>query len=133
MKHISILVPESDSSIVNIDGTYQILSKVNEHLAQSGKPPLFDIHLVGLQKDVIMKKGLFKIYPDVLIQEVSHTDLIIIPAVYGDFEKILAVNREMLSWIVTQYKKGASIASLCIGTFFLAGTGLLNGHQHARH
>jgi transcriptional regulator GlxA family with amidase domain len=133
MKHISILVPESDSSIVNIDGTYQILSKVNEHLAKSGKPPLFDIHLVGLQKDVIMKKGLFKIYPDVLIQDVSHTDLIIIPAVYGDFEKILAVNREMLSWIVTQYKKGASIASLCIGTFFLAGTGLLNGRNCTTH
>jgi transcriptional regulator GlxA family with amidase domain len=133
MKHISILVPEGDCSLVNIEGTHQVLSRVNEHLAKSGKAPIFEIQLVGLQKDTTIKKGLFKIYPDVLIREISHTDLIIIPAVHGDFEKILSANEDMLSWIVTQYKEGASVASLCIGAFLLAQTGLLKGRNCTTH
>jgi transcriptional regulator GlxA family with amidase domain len=118
---------------VNIEGTHQVLSRVNEHLAKSGKAPIFEIQLVGLQKDTTIKKGLFKIYPDVLIREISHTDLIIIPAVHGDFEKILSANEDMLSWIVTQYKEGASVASLCIGAFLLAQTGLLKGRNCTTH
>jgi transcriptional regulator GlxA family with amidase domain len=133
MKHISILVPEGDCSLVNIEGTHQVFSRVNEHLAHSGKSPIFEIRLVGLQKDTTVKKGLFKIYPDVLIPEVSHTDLIIIPAVHGDFEKIFLANQDLLSWIVTQYKEGASVASLCIGAFLLAQTGLLKGRNCTTH
>jgi transcriptional regulator GlxA family with amidase domain len=133
MKHISILVPEGDCSLVNIEGTHQVLSMVNEHLAKSGKSPIFKIQLVGLQKDTTIKKGLFKIFPDVLIREVSHTDLIIIPSVHGDFKKILSANQDMLSWIVTQYKEGASVASLCIGAFLLAQTGLLKGRNCTIH
>jgi len=133
MKHISILVPEGDCSLVNIEGAHQVLSRVNEHLAKSGKSPIFDIHLVGQKKDTTIKKGLFKIYPDVLIQEVFHTDLIIIPAVHGDFKKIFSANQDMLSWIVTQYKEGTSVASLCIGAFLLAQTGLLKGRNCTTH
>ena len=133
MKHISILVPEGDCSLVNIEGAHQVLSRVNEHLAVSGKPPLFEIQLVGQQKDTTIKKGQFKIYPDVLIREISHTDLIIIPAVHGDFKKILAANQDMLSWIVRRYKEGASVASLCIGAFLLAETGLLKGRNCTTH
>ena len=133
MKHISILVPEGDCSLVNIEGTHQVLSRVNEYLSRSGKPPLFEIQLLGLQKETAIKKGLFKVYPDVLIGDVSHTDLIIIPAVHGDFKKILSANQDMLSWIVKHYKEGASIASLCIGAFLLAGTGLLKGRSCTTH
>jgi hypothetical protein len=60
MKHISILVPEGDCSLVNIEGTQQVLSRVNEHLAESGKPPLFDIQLVGMQQDANIKRGCSK-------------------------------------------------------------------------
>jgi transcriptional regulator GlxA family with amidase domain len=133
MKHVSILVPKGDCSLVNIEGTYQILSRVNEHLAKSGKPPLFNIQLVGLQKDTAIKKGLFKICPDVLLREVAHTDLIIIPSVHGDLKKILSANHDMLSWIVTHYNEGASVASLCIGAFLLAQTGLLKGRNCTIH
>jgi transcriptional regulator GlxA family with amidase domain len=133
MKHISILVPNGDCSLVNIEGTHQILSRVNEYLVKAGEPPLFEIQLVGLEKDVHIKKGLFKICPDVLTRELSHTDLIIIPAVQGDFKKILAENQELISWILMQYKEGASVASLCTGAFLLAGTGLLKGRNCTVH
>ena len=133
MKHVSILVPEGDCSLTNIEGTYQILHKVNDYLAGLGRPPIFTIQLVGLHQENRMKKGLFTVCPDVLVRDLAHTDLIIIPSVYGDYGRVLADNEALLSWILRQYERGAAIASLCIGAFLLAGTGLLDGRSCTTH
>ncbi|MFL5809927.1 MAG: GlxA family transcriptional regulator [Flavisolibacter sp.] len=133
MKHISILVPEGDISVTNIEGTHQIFSEVNGLLARAGRPPLFTIQLVGLRKETRIKKGLFTIHPDVLITEQINTDLIIIPAIQSDMKKALEANQPFIPWLIGQYKNGAEIASLCIGSFLLAATGLLNGKKCATH
>jgi transcriptional regulator GlxA family with amidase domain len=133
MKHISILIPEGDCSLVNIEGSHQILSEVNSVLARAGKPPLFKIQLVGIRKETTMKKGLFSIHPDVLINDIDRTDLILIPAIHGDKKKVFADNREFIPWLIKQYKQGAAIATFCIGAFLLAETGLLNGRKCATH
>lgn len=133
MKHVSILVPDGECSITNIEGTYQILMRVNDWLEEAGRPPLFTIQVVGLRRETRMKNGLFCIKPDVLIQEVDRTDLILIPSVHGDKKKILTDNAPMLSWIVKQYEGGAAVASMCIGAFVLAGTGLLDGKSCTTH
>src|SRR5258707_15883256 len=84
MKHVSILVPDGECSITTIEGTYQILLRVNDWLEEAGRLPLFTVQLVGLRREVRMKNGLFSVNPDVLIQEVDRTDLILIPSVHGD-------------------------------------------------
>ncbi|HWI93907.1 MAG TPA: helix-turn-helix domain-containing protein [Flavisolibacter sp.] len=133
MKHISILIPEGDCSLVNVQGSHQILSEVNGVLARAGKPPMFKIQLVGIRKENFMINGLFSIRPDVLIHEVEHTDLIIIPAVFGDKKKVIENNSEFVPWLIQQHKQGAGIATYCIGAFLLASTGLLNGRKVATH
>ena len=133
MKHISILIPEGDCSLVNIEGSHQIFNEVNSVLARAGKPPMFKVQLVGLRKETTMKKGLFSIHADALINDVEHTDLIIIPAIHGDKKKVFADNRDFIPWLVKHYKMGAGIASLCIGAFLLAETGLLKGKKCATH
>lgn len=133
MKHISILVPRGHTSITNIEGTYQILSEVNAFLTAMGKAPLFAIQLIGLPKETGQRHGLFTVNPDRLIQEVTKTDLIIIPALFGNQEEVLALNKEFIPWIIQQHKRGAEVASFCVGAFFLAATGLLNGKQCATH
>ena len=133
MKHISILVPEGDCSLTNIEGTHQILLRVNDYLEEAGRSPLFIIQLVGDRVAVSMKRGLFSVCPEVLIGDIKHTDLIIIPSVHGDKQKALVDNAALLSWVVTQYRQGAAIASLCIGAFLLAGTGLLDGRSCTTH
>ncbi|HTM93468.1 MAG TPA: helix-turn-helix domain-containing protein [Flavisolibacter sp.] len=133
MKHISILIPQGDCSLVNVQGTHQIFSEVNGVLARAGKPPMFKIQLVGIRKTNSAINGLFTIHPDVLIDDIEHTDLIIIPAIHGNKNKMLEANKELAPWLVQQYKQGAAIASLCIGAFLLASTGLLNGRKVATH
>jgi len=58
---------------------------------------------------------------------------VIIPAVHGDLKKAIDDNQAFIPWIVRQYKAGAEIASLCLGAFLLASTGLLKGRNCATH
>jgi transcriptional regulator GlxA family with amidase domain len=133
MKHVSILIPRGHTSLVNIEGTHQIFSEVNNLRVARGNTPLFTIQLVGISKETSQPSGLFTVKPDVLIQDVKKTDLIIIPAIHGAHEKALENNKSFVPWIVQQYAQGAEIASFCIGTFFLAATGLLDGKRCATH
>ena len=133
MKHISILIPQGDASLVNIEGCHQIFNEVNTVLARRDLPPLFKVQLVGISRESVMKKGLFSVHPDVLIDEVDHTDLIIIPAIHGNKLKVIEDNKAFIPWMVHQYHQGSGIASLCIGVFLLAGTGLLTGKRCATH
>lgn len=133
MKSVSILIPYGHTSLVNIEGTHQILSEVNNLLTQMGRDPIFNIQLVGLSKETKQTTGLFTVNPNTLISDVKKTDLIIIPAIHGDHNKISEVNKEFIPWIINQYMTGAEIASFCIGSFFLASTGLLQGKQCTTH
>lgn len=132
MKHISILVPES-TVLDSITAPRYLFSAVNDFLVSAGKAPLFDVHLVGLKKDVRLHGDLFTVHPDSILQEVKKTDLILIPALTGDLGAALEVNRDFIPWIKSQHKNGAEVASLCIGAFLLASTGLLDGKKCSTH
>ncbi|RAJ08618.1 transcriptional regulator GlxA family with amidase domain [Chitinophaga skermanii] len=132
MKHISILVPVGHSSVTNIEGTQQILEATNDILRAKGEEPVFHVQLVGIEHQSSQRGGRYTIQPDVLIQDVPRTDLIIIPAMH-DLPGALQANAAFKPWILQQYAQGAEVASFCIGAFFLADTGLLNGKQAATH
>jgi transcriptional regulator GlxA family with amidase domain len=133
MKHISIIVPVGHSSLPNIDGTHQIFSEANNLRERMDKPPVFKVQLVGLSHEVVQRDGLYTIAPECLLKDVKKTDLIIIPAMHGDMQKAIELNKDFMPWIVEQYKGGAEVASFCIGAFFLAATGLLKGKKCATH
>lgn len=133
MRHVSIIVPRGHTSLVNIEGTHQILSHVNDFVAQKEKHALYDVRLVGLTRETRQSTGLFTVHPDIVIDEVEKTDLIIIPAIHGDPVAAVERNRPFLPWIIEQHRNGAEVASFCIGAFFLAATGLLQGRECATH
>ncbi len=133
MKHVSILIPHGHTSLVNIEGAHQIFCNVNDILAEFNRPPIFDVHLVGLSKETKQSTGLFTVNPDILIDNVKKTDLIIIPAIHGDHAKAVESNKRFIPWIINQYNNGGDVASFCIGSFFLAATGLLKGKKATTH
>jgi transcriptional regulator GlxA family with amidase domain len=132
MKTISILVPKG-AILGSIEGPRQLFTQVNTFVIQKGGQPLFKVQLVGLEKETMLAGGRYTIHADVLLKDVQKTDLIIIPAVDGDIPKALDVNADFIPWITQQYKQGSEVASLCIGAFLLASTGLLNGRKCATH
>jgi transcriptional regulator GlxA family with amidase domain len=132
MKNVSILVPYT-SVIEAIADPHYIFRAVNEFLISSGKNALFNIQLVGTAKEIKLENSLFTVHTDKLLHEVLKTDIIIIPALSGNMEDALRLNEEMIPWIVNQYETGAEVASLCIGAFLLASTGLLIGKKCSTH
>lgn len=132
MKHISILAPKG-AVLGSIEGPRQVFTEVNKFLKSMGKPPLFKVQLVGLSKELPVAGGIYTVYTDVLAKDIIKTDLIIIPALDGDMVKILEHNQDFIPWIVKQYKAGAEVASLCVGAFLLASTGLITGRKCATH
>lgn len=132
MKRISILVPKK-AILGSLEGTRMIFSQVNQFFQMRGAPALFDVQLVGLSKETPLSGGAFTANVNKLITEVDETDLIVIPAVDGDIAEAVEANKEFIPWITKQYKSGAEIASLCMGAFILAKTGLLDGKKCSTH
>ena len=133
MKHVSIVIPQGPIILSSVIGTYKVFDFVNQFMLARGKNPAFDIHLVGLSKETELYDGLFAIRPDSMLNEVQKTDLIMIPAFYGNPLEGLERNMDFVPWITEQYKHGAEVASLCTGAFLLAATGLLKGKKTATH
>lgn len=132
MKHISILVPRG-AILGSIEGPRQVFTEVNHYLNHSGKPSLFKVQLVGLSREIPVHNGLYTVYADVLAQDIDKTDLVIIPALDGDMAKLIEYNQDFIPWINNHYKAGAEVASLCVGAFLLASTGLITGRKCATH
>lgn len=132
MKHISILVPKG-AILGSLEGSRQLLTQVNQFFKEQDAPPIFKVQLVGLSKETPLSGGLFTANADVLLGDVKKTDLIIIPAIDGEIKEALEKNKDFIPWITHQYKNGAEVASLCLGAFILASTGLVNGKKCATH
>lgn len=132
MKHVSILIPES-SVIQAIADPQYCFTIVNHFMESAGKEKAFHIELVGLKKKIRLNGGMYCVHADRLVGEVRYTDLIIIPALTGSMPDAIKANKGFLPWITGQYNKGAGVASLCLGAFLLASTGLLNGRKCSTH
>lgn len=132
MKNVSILVPET-AVIEAIADPHYMFKAVNQLLISKGKQPLFNVQLVGLTREVKLENSLYSVHTEKLISEVDKTDMIFIPAISGDIATALRMNKDFVPWLVKQYQDGAELASLCIGSFLLASTGLLNGKKCSSH
>lgn len=132
MKKVSILVPQT-AVIEAVADPHYMFKAVNQFLLLANKPALFDVQLVGASREIKLENSLFTVHTEKLLHEVDQTDLIVIPALSGDMETALEMNKELIPWIVDQHHRGAELASLCVGAFMLASTGLLEGKKCSTH
>ncbi|RYU94105.1 GlxA family transcriptional regulator [Emticicia agri] len=132
MKNITILIPEN-AVLASVNDPRNIFTSVNQFLQAAGKPAAFRVQMVGLTKEVKLHDNIFTVHADAIIDEVEETDMIFVPALSGDMQTALELNKGFLPWIVKQYENGAEVISLCIGAFLLASTGLLNGKRCSTH
>ena len=135
MKHLTLIVPDGETVLDSIVATYMLFNRANQFQMGIGKEPVFKIELAGLSKEIKLYGGLFSIRPKSNLKEIAKTDLVIIPAFQPNinFSESLKNNKQIISWILDQYKNGAEIISLCTGAFLLAETGLLDGRKCSTH
>jgi transcriptional regulator GlxA family with amidase domain len=129
---ISVFVPDH-GVIEAITPPFRTFNTANEFLTAFGKKPIFKVEYVGLTEYVPANNGEYVIKTDRLLKDVVETDLLIIPPTFGDTLKGIKANAEAISYFKKLYEQGSSLASLCIGAFLLAETGLLNGKKCSTH
>ena len=132
-KLISILVPNGAASLSCIEGSAKAFEVANMFLQQTGQEPLFEVQMVGLTEQTMTYDKFFKVCPNYSIANALQSNLIIVPAVNGDWDDVITANKAFLPWIVEQYNAGAEVASLCVGAFLLASTGLADGKRVSTH
>ena len=126
------MVPETAVIEAVADPRY-LFTTVNQFLEAAGKEPVFTVQLVGKNRETKLEKNSFTVHVDAVLDEVKKTDLILIPAISGDVQRAVELNRDLVPWILDRHHEGAEVASLCIGAFVLASTGLLRGRKCSTH
>ena len=129
---ISVFVPQY-GTIEGITPAFRTFHTANEFLTTFGKKAIFEVEYVGLTEYVPANNGEYTIRTHRLLQDVSNTDLLIIPPTCGDINTGLRDNAEAIPYFRKLYRKGSRLASLCVGAFLLAETGLLNGKKCSTH
>ena len=132
MKHVSILALEN-ATLTSIDSSQQLFNRINDFLAYQHKPPFYQVELVGAEKEIRFNDGLFSIHVNKTLPELGKTDVIVIPLLCGNFSEAIEANKKYHDWIISNYRSGAEIVCLCVGSFFLASTGLLKNKKCAIH
>ena len=130
--HISVFVPEY-GVIEAVTPPFRTFQTANDFLTVFGKKPIFTVEYVGLQAYVPANNGEYMIKTNRLLKDVVETDLLIIPPTFGDTAKGIEANAAAIPYFKKLYEQGSSLASLCIGAFLLAETGLLSGKKCSTH
>lgn len=136
MKQLTILVPNAQSGFNTIScivGAYHIFTSANEYAKTNSGQSVFNIRLAGVSEQSNCVNGLLTVIPQVNISSIRKTDLIIVPAIKADFNKVDKRNVALVNWMRDQYKNGAEIASMCTGAYLLASTGLLENKNCSIH
>ncbi len=131
--HVAILVPDGAAVVGCIEGALKAFRTANVFRTGEGGMPPFEITLVGSTKAPRVYDGVFTVHPHASIRSVRKADLIIIPPVNGDMRTVVKMNRAFLPWIQARHREGAEVASLCVGAFLLAATGLLDRRECSTH
>lgn len=133
MKRVTILA--LDQAVTSsVMGTMDIFCQVGVtyNLVTGIAPePRFDVEIVSLDGQPVVGFNQARIDPHRSAAEVEETDLIIIGS-FLDFETLSAC-RAGIPWLRHHFERGATLASICSGAFFLAETGLLDGKRAATH
>lgn len=125
--------PEAVST--SVTGPYDILVKANQ-MYRSFFPfhqgDRFNVHIVGFPDTCLSHHPLLPI--EMLVNTSKKFDLVIIPASEPQLvDQVLERSDPMLEFIKAQHAHGAELASICMGAFILAQTGLIDGKRVTTH
>lgn len=132
MKQVTFLIANGVLNPGCLFSAIEVFEKANVfHLAKENRP-YYQVRLAGASLRQQIVNGVFSLQVAPL-NDADEIGLIILPSFGEQNDFASRNNREALDWVISQYRKGAEVASLCTGTFLLAATGLLEGKICATH
>lgn len=133
MAHITLLAATGCATSC-ITGVIDALSIANRWQALSGEngshgQPLFHWDIVSRDGLTVEGENRVRIEPHRAMDDVTATDLILIPGFIAPAHVTHKPPAELITWIRDWHTRGATIAATCTGSFLLAETGLLDGKE----
>ncbi|MFI5138682.1 MAG: GlxA family transcriptional regulator [Sphingobacteriales bacterium] len=97
----------------------------------TGKPQQMELELDFIkQAEGHLWKNTFGASEQNVLNSDEVYNLVIIPAMrFNKIDSVIEKEAGLIEWIKQQHKRGADVASICIGAFILAATGLLDGKK----
>ena len=134
MKHVTIIaVPKALGSTVTIP--LEMLSAANDVARarrQLDKLVTIDLASSTDTTETVLSGGM-RIKCQTTLNDISNTDLIFIPGIWGNPRSSLPKLKPMMNWLVQQYAAGSTLCSIVTGSYLLAETGLLQGKSATTH
>ena len=134
MKHVTIIaVPKALGSTVTIP--LEMLSAANDVARarrQLDKLVTIDLASCTDTTETVLSGGM-RIKCQTTLNDISNTDLIFIPGIWGNPRSSLPKLKPMMNWLVQQYAAGSTLCSIVTGSYFLAEAGLLQGKSATTH
>lgn len=125
-----VALPESFLSC--LIGLYDTFELASTSIAPGRVP--FDVEIVAQSDRVDSLTSRFPIIPHRTLDQVDHTDLVVVPAAIVEPESWqLGRHPDALEWIQRMYDNGAVVSSTCSGALLLAEAGLLDNHEATSH
>ncbi len=133
IRHVALLaMGQMLSSSVAIP--LEMLEATRARLRLSRDPrSVFQVDVVAQQLLPLTMLGGFQIRPSKTLDEVEHTDLIVVPALWRNPKPQLVQQADTIEWLARQYYAGASIIAIGTGVCLLAEAGLLDGKPATTH
>jgi transcriptional regulator GlxA family with amidase domain len=132
--HVSILALEygSITDTIGVADTLYKSGMLYHYFFGTGQKSGFKIELALLNKNDSFQP-ISTLFNCRSITEIKKTDIIIVPAVYGNMEKCIRMNMAYAMWLAEQHKRGAWIGSISTGSFLVAAAGLIKGEPAFTH
>ncbi len=133
------IVATPDSGVSPVSGMFEVLKSVGPLVApedrRAGGHAPFDVEIVAESAGVIESATGLAITAHRSVDEVSETDVVIVPSMVfaRDGEWTPGRYPKLVRWLREMHDGGATICSACTGGNLTAETGLLDGHDATVH
>ena len=95
--------------------------------------PRFRVRIASIDGGPVRSLCGLRLVPELAIQDIQHTDIIVLSASGLDVQEQIARSTMLLPWLREWHARGAYVAAVCTGAAFLAESGLLDGRRATTH
>lgn len=92
-----------------------------------------NIAAAAVSREPVPTRAGFHLQPDLAIDEIAHTDMVILPALWRNPRPIVRQNPQLVEWLQRLHTKGCILIAVGTGACFLAEAGLLDGKPATTH
>lgn len=133
MKHVTILAIENGlASSITIPLEMIRAADVIKRI-RNPHSPAQSLLIASHDGAALTMTGGIRIQPDVSIATIERSDLVFVPALWGNPNAIVRRYPDISVWLKSQYERGATICSIGTGSYFLAQAGILDRRSATTH